>query len=745
MALAFLLVLGVFLWLSSSLPRLEGEEKLAALAAPVHVLRDENGAPHVFAGSAHDAYVALGYLHAQDRLFQMEMTRRAGAGRLAEVLGADLLGYDKKMRALGLARQAEKSFFHLPQDVKNDLGAYAEGVNAFLTQRKNPPEFTLLGITPAPWAPWHGLIWAKMMAWQLSGNMENEIFRAGLLKEGWTRAQVDALFPRPSVQGFSGALPLSAPPVRSTTPLAALARFFDHLPGQASNIYALTGARTQSGKPILANDPHLQLQAPILWYLARLHWPEGDVKGASAPGLPYFPLGQNRHMAWGFTTSNIDVQDLVFIDAKDVSLAQKREEIIHVKGAADVTLPVSETAAGPVLSGVIPMLDAVTPKGKVAVLQWTGFSDHDSTAAFLARLNNAVRVNEVAKKTDLYLAPPQNLMLADEEGHIGIFSVGLLPQRAGENTLYADQNARWPRFVPQARNPRRMGPPAQFLFNANNAPLPASACQGACPFEGDFAETFRAQRLQQLLEPMKRADVSRASAPMNDIRSLAAQAVLVRLLPLLEDSEVKKALAGWDGAMDKTRPEPLIFHALIEELGRQLFGDVYAAEVQWPRMQVLIHALDLEKDALKEKVKDSVAAAMATLGKTQGADWTQWRWGTVHTAPLSHPVFSKIPLLSALFSLEVETDGDYYTLQRAASYDPAHPFRDEHGAGYRAAYDLGAPAQSLFMMATGTSGHPLSPFYGNMTARWKDGQYVTLAGSEEELRASGARTLTLHP
>lgn len=735
------IALAVFVWLSSSLPKMEGSEKLKGLQAEVRVLRDEHGVPHVFAAHKQDAFRALGFLHAQDRLFQMDMTRLAGQGRLAEVLGADLLGYDKKMRALNFGALAKSSFDALSHDVQDELKAYAQGVNAALSVTSLPPEYTLLGFKPEKWEAHHGLIWAKLMAWQLSGNMDTEIFRAQLLKQGLPREKIDAFFPDMSRDAPQTTKPLAAFPVyqQNIKKTDGPAVFFERLPKQASNIFVLAGKRTESGLPILVNDPHLQLQAPVLWYLARLNWPTGSVKGASAPGLPYFPLGQNDHVAWGFTTSNIDVQDLVFIDAgaKDIT---SRKETIKVKGRADEELMVRVSAHGPIVSDVMPDVAAITPQGKVAVLQFTGLKADDKTPEALAIINAAVSLVDIDEAAGYYNAPPQNLMVADDKGHIAYYGVGTLP-RQNNNGKYADENDVWnSQYLWNGATKLRTENPLQgVLFNANN--LPANSAGGA-PLNGEWAEPYRTMRLGQLLSNAKNWDVEKASAVMLDTVSMIALRIIKKAAPLFDgEADIVRALTAWDGRMNKNAPEPLIFHSFMHHFGRAVFGDVVEADVLWPRYTVLEKAIT-EK---KELVQSSFKAALKELRVAHGHDWTRWRWGDVHRASLPHPVFSRVPLLKNIFSLEVETDGDFHTLNRAASYTFSNPYTDDHGAGYRAAYDVGAPDKSLFMIATGQSGHPLSSFYGNMVAPWAAGRFISLHGSEKELSVKGNKSLRLQP
>ena len=341
-----------YAWLRQSLPQIDGSLTLSGLKAPVEIVRDRHGVPHIYAGSVDDAYFALGFAHAQDRLWQMEMNRRIGSGRLSEALGAATLDADKFLRTLGVRRAAEATLKGLSAEARGQLDAYAAGVNAFLAQRSVPlpPEFLLTGVSPEPWHSADSVAWIKMMAWDLGGNWRSELLRLRLAKKLSTAQIGEFLPPYPGDAALAiadyGALYRQL----DASKLAALA-----LPGisesGASNNWVMAGSRTASGKPLLANDPHLGLAAPAVWYFAHLSAPGFEVMGATLPGVPGVVLGRNQRIAWGFTNTGPDVQDLYVerIDAAGQVLAPQgwqklaaRSEVIKVKGQADVALTVRE-------------------------------------------------------------------------------------------------------------------------------------------------------------------------------------------------------------------------------------------------------------------------------------------------------------------------------------------------------------------------------------------------------------------
>ncbi len=765
------------------MPDYQGQAALAGLEQPVGVLRDAHGVPHIFATSTPDALRALGYVHAGERFFQMETQRRAGQGRLSEIFGPVTLEADKLVRTLGLYALAQSSFEALSPDAQTQFKAYTEGVNAWLTTHRDrlPPEFRLLGFAPEPWQPADSVVWGKLMALQLSKNMELDRLRMHLIErvpfETW-----QSLFPR------SFDTPVTTSPLRTKTGmgpdegnlgLAQLGRVtkLDH---GASNEWVVAGSRTVSGKPILANDPHLGLEAPILWYLARIVTPEGEVKGATVPGLPVVLLGQNNSIAWGFTTTQSDVQDL-FIETLDkddpafyLTPFGKRafathEEILHVKGAPDVKLTVRATRHGPVLSDIdadLARLAGLDGPGRVMALAFTGLGGKDTTAEALLRINHAKDWTAFCAALKLYQGPPQNIVYADTAGHIGFFAPGLLPVRnKSAGTSPADGASGrfdWVGSMPFTQAPQLYDPPAGYIFNANNAIVGP-----AFPYwlGSDWEESFRAQRLQQFFDGPDKHDLDFAARMQADHVSLAARELLPILLrvPATEARAVEALdlLRRWDGAMERDRPEPLIFTAWLYELNRALFAEGLGDPLKekGPLKASLLPMILNDTSGAWCPVAEGAAGpcdalllrtldkALVDLTRRQGTSMTAWRWGRAHRAILTHKIFSHVPVLRDFADLSVPSSGDFYTLDRGGSFVMAEPepFARTHGGGFRGLYDLADPALSRFMIATGQSGHVFSPHYGDLVALWNDVKAITIAGSPDDLRRAGAVTLNLTP
>lgn len=768
---------GGFYLFYRAMPAYTGAVALPGLGAETRVWRDAYGIPHIFAATPDDAARALGYVHASERLYQMETQRRAGQGRLAEIAGADYVGVDRLMRTLDFYRLAQSSFAALSPWAQARLQAYTDGVNAFLDTHKNalPPEFLILGDAPERWTTADTLVWGKLLSWQLSGNYKMEALRAHLQQKlapdeaGW-------LFPMPPP-----AWPVTTAPAidaRHAEIDGAAGRLGALMPLRhgASNEWVVSGARTVTGKPILANDPHLGVGAPILWYLVRIVTPEGSLKGGTVPGYPAVLLGQNDRIAWGITNAGTDAQDL-FVETVDPANPDRyltpdgtepfttRDETIHVKGGADVALRVRTSRHGPVISDLDADLAGLAGAGKAMALAYTGLGGQDASAESLMRVNAARNWDEFLSALRLFQTPTQNFVYADVSGDIGYVSAGLVPVRkSGDGLTPADGASGasdWIGTIPFEQWPQLHNPPAGFVFNANNAVVGADL---AARFGQSWEEAYRARRIQQFFDTIDKHSLETSAAMQADHVSLAAK----DMLPLLKtatpsDERARQALAllaGWDGVMDKDRAEPLIFDSFLSALHRIMLVEKtgLAMDEKGPFLATALISLVRDHPAWCDAPGKPDPGCRATLGraldqglalivKRDGADMSQWKWGDEHVTLVQHAVYSHIPLLASLSDLSAPASGDFYTLDRGGGFEvpPDRPFARTQGAGFRGLYDLGDPDKSRFIITTGESGHIFSPHYRDLAALWFDMKSVTLAGSEEDLKRAGALELRFTP
>jgi len=782
--LALLLVIataGAYLWLRGSLPQTEGTLRIAALEAPVEVLRDDDGIVTIRAESERDAAIALGYVHAQDRLWQMDFMRRSGAGRLSEVVGPATRRLDRYMRTLGLYRVAEANVEQASPALREVLEAYADGVNAFIAEPDGPLplEFQLLRYRPEPWRPADSLVWGRLMALQLSGNWTEEILRARVSRR-LTPGQVADLWPGYPADGpvalASVAADLESLPLRD---LAAILPW-ELAPKDASNSWVLAGALTASGKPLLANDPHLALSAPGQWYLVRIETPRRTRAGATAPGVPFLIAGHNDRIAWGFTTTHSDTQDL-FVERVDPADQTRyltptgpqpfetREETIAILGEAPDVITVRTTRHGPIISDAVnEAVDAATKADgdqSVLALAWPALRTDDRTAQALFAINNAGNWDEFLAAAKDFQSPQQNIVYADTTGTIGFIAPARVPVRKnGDGRMPVpgwSGEFDWQGTIPFADLPMRVNPPAERVIVANNKIVPDSY-----PYflTANWRAPYRARRIQDLLDASDRASTSieGSQAIQQDVLSLAARALLPYLLraqpQTVRGRQMLDILADWDGTMRRDSPAPLLFYAWMFELNRALLADELAedfVEFRNPRIGILLRVLsespawcnDVTTGPMEDcqtQLKASLEVALDKLALRFRTAISQLRWGDAHRVKFKHPILSRIPVFGSFFAYEVEGDGGSYTVNRGGvsfAGGWSNLFEDVQGPGYRAVYDLADLDNSRFMIATGQSGNPLSRFYGNLATRWRDGVYVKLVGDT----TASTQTLRLTP
>ena len=749
LALAVALVGGGATLLAPTFAKTSGSLRLTGLSAPVTVTRDGHGVPRIRADNGDSAFFALGFVHAQDRFFQMELMRRAGAGRLAEMLGAPALDMDRYMRRLGIYRLAEAQAKAASPELKSRLKAYADGVNAWIDDTAWPRtvEFLALRHSPEPWRPADSLVWGKLMALRLAGNWRTERLRHDMLAR-LSPEQVDFLWPPypgdaptafPSVPG--GGSGLAAFPAMDWDPRSAGA------PGTASNAWALSGARTSTGKPFLANDPHLEFRAPILWYLARLETPDGVLAGATVPGVPFLLIGHNGHVAWGFTTTGADTEDLIIetpagqpgtyrTDTGD-GMAEfgTRTEVIKVRDGVPEILKVLETPDGPVITEA---------DGRPVTLSAPYLEAGDRTPEALLALNAAKTKADVAAALRQFHAPVQNILYATRAGDIGMITAGRLPRRKRGGGAVPLVRTQGPvghgGYLDPSVMPRYADPPGGVLLNANNKVTPPGF-----PFAiaADWPPPFRARRLADLLA----GDRPDPITPQMDIHSAGAEELLAFALAQLDDvagrRPLVRTLERWDGAMDRRQRAPLAFMFFALNLKRAIFADDLGDLIdRWHglRIQAMVRALTAgqpwcDDRGTADRVEACAEAVVRALDHTardlMGLDRELGRtalWGDVHIARFEHPLFRHIPLLRDWTAVEVATDGGNDTLNRGAMWlgRKDAPFAHRHGAGLRALMDLSDPDGSRFIIATGQSGNPLSPRYRDLADAWRDGHTLTL-------------------
>jgi len=762
---------GGYVYARRSLPQISGELALPGLRAPVTVYRDKWGVPHIVAENEHDLYMAQGYVVAQDRLFQLDLTRRAAAGRLAEVIGPSQLETDKFFRALNLQRAAEASVQAYSPWATELLEAYATGVNAYIdeaiAQNRLPVEFTLLGYKPEPWKPVDSALIGKIMAYDLGGNFEAEVYRMQL-RNTVGEELASQLFPAYPADGVTmiryrsdsasdgpPSMPgaLAAGSNLDLSGLLALLRVPDE--GRGSNNWVISGELTRSGKPLLANDPHLGARTPSIWYEQHLVI-EGQINayGVMFPGAPGIVIGQNDRIAWGVTNTNPDVQDL-YIERRNPDNpyqfeymgrwedAQVYRELIPVKGQDPVTFEVVVTRHGPIISEVVG--DPENRPAEALALKWTAHMATPELEAVLLfpKARNWAEFRDALRS---FHVPTQNFVFADVEGTIAYRTGGLVPiRRQGDGLLpvpgWTDEYE-WTGFVPFDQMPEAVNPPEGYIVTANNKVI-----DDAYPYflTYSWAQPYRAMRIVEMIEAA-RGDLTadHMQAMQVDYTNLHARTLLPVLLPAVEqaslDETARSALAllqNWDQVDSADQGAPLLFHLWWAELTRQLYQPLMG-EALYGRMADKGNVTDLALLAaaegrpngwieaaggLERLAQESFRAAVNRAVELQGRDPSRWAWGRYHRLQPPHPVGSAAAPLGWLLNPTRYPIGGSGVTVGAMSFGADGMVRTF--APWRQVVDLADPTgNSRSIVTPGQSGHFLSPHYDDQSALHQRGELL---------------------
>jgi len=775
--ISLVVALAAYFYLRQSLPQLDGESAGKGLGAAVEIVRDAEGVPHVFAKTEQDGWFAVGYLHAQDRLWQMEIQRRVASGRIAEVLGDRAYDVDRLMRTLGIARLAERIAAGLDADTRAGLEAYAAGVNAYIDSRPVlPVEFQVFRVKPEQWKPADTVAWLLVMAWDLSSNWRTELGRLRFSEK------LGATLAAEMLPGDPG-LPAGPWPdfKIGDRPLVPNGRTSGLSPESAlgSNSWVVGGSRTESGKPLLANDPHLGLQTPALWYLVHIATPERNLAGATLPGSPTIVLGRNDDVAWTFTTTNSDTQDLYiervapddpasYLTPQGREKFTVREEVIRV-GGEERRIQVRSTRHGPVISDAVKQAAEVTPKGHVIALAWAALREENATVRAGFRMNRARDASQFLEALRDFHSPHQDIVFADRGGHIAFIAPALVPIRSPDNEAMGRvpvpgwiAKYDWQGFRKFDDLPRVIDPQSAVIVTANNRTTPPGYNP---PFSMDWIPGYRAERIAELIDAVPRHTRESFARIQADTRSRLARELLPIALAAKPEKDAGRAaqamLKDWNGEMAAGAAAPLVFAAWYRELTRLVYADELGEIFQesWdmraPFMIAVMkgeNGLDHWCDDVRTPAKETCALAAARafdfaaedLAKRYGEP-AKWRWGRAHFAAADHRPFGFIPGLSKIFNVSPETAGDAYSVNVGHFFirDEARPFASRHAPSLRAIYDLADLERSLYMHSTGQSGNVLSPWYSNFAERWARVEYITIPTRREAI--SAAHTLTLRP
>lgn len=808
-----------FVTVRKSFPDTTGAVQISALSADVSVKRDGKGIPQIYADTPEDLFLAQGYVHAQDRFYEMDFRRHVTAGRLAELVGDAALDTDKFVRTLGWRRVAQRELALLDDETLRLVNAYARGVNAYIDSRSGPQlslEYSVLGLTgpsytPERWTAVDSLAWIKAMAWDLRSNMSDEIARV-LSTDKLTIDQVEELYPEypaghATIVGDQGNV-VDGQFVESSPTPAGLARAAvaslesaqsgsDALPallgigeGIGSNSWVVSGDKTKSGQPILANDPHLAPSMPGIWYQVGLHCRTVgeacpyDVVGFSFSGLPGVVVGHNAKIAWGVTTMYADVADLYLekitgdtyeYAGKQVPL-ETREEKFEVAGGKSETITVRSTRHGPILSDLDDDIrdvgdaeQATTSRADYEVaLRWTALDPKPTIKAVFA-LGKAQDWKQFRAAAKLFTVPSQNLVYADTAGNIGYQSPGILPVRGQGDGRWPvpgwDPAYEWTGSVPFDALPNIYNPDEGFIVTANNKVI---GDQYPVTLGADTAAGYRSERIRALIESKNKLTVADMSRFQNDTYNANAARLVPRLLEVELDSNYYRqgqaTLKNWDFKQDADSAGAAYFSAVWRNLLDRTFHDELPKS-QWPeggeRWFSVIDSIidrpgnhwwdDVTTLSVRETRDEVLAAAMRDardeLTMKQSRQPSEWRWGKLHRLELVNPTLgdSGVGLVNRLFNRGPYEAAGGSGIVDATSWDASEGYDVTAVPSMRMIVDLDDLDRSRWIQLTGNSGHAFHPHYVDQQKLWSKGETLPWVFGRKAVEDATEDTLTLRP
>ncbi len=747
-----------WVYLQRSLPEYKDVTLINGLDASVKIVTDEYGVPSIIASTDRDAFFSLGYLHAQDRLWQLELQRRVGSGRLSEVFGSSTLAADKFLRTMGFYKSAAATWVNLSDAAKESLTAYTAGINQWFEEKHTLPlEFLIFKLEPEPWTVEDSLVWVKMMAFNLSRNYTFEQTRRLTDKLG--KSRIDMLMHTEDKIDFK-----SPPHSFSNQPTSSLlteilsiieiplidTRF------TGSNAWVVSGKYTESGLPILANDPHLQIQTPSVWYMAEIKGDKLHAVGATLVGLPIVIIGRNQNIAWGITASQADVQDLFLerINSKDEyefngawEKMDVREELIEVKGQLTPEIwDVRHTRNGPLISDVDTVLEFPMS------IRWSGLEPSDTTYESHFRLNYAQDWQQFKHILREYTGISLNIVFADRSGVIGSKMTGLIPiRREGDGSLpvpgWSDEY-QWVDWIPFEQMPEQINPDSGILITANDRIEMDSDLSSVVTV--DWESPYRAIRIKQLILKQIEQDKLLTSESMKLIQGDTLDLLSFKLLPYLlqiipadeRQSRAIEYLSKWDGNSHFNSVATSIFEAWMVSLVERILSDELDQQSvnrildRHPSVFLmnLLQSEDnswcddmqtVDKENCFDMTRYALDDALDKLTDLIDDEQSNWQWGDLHKIQYTHTPFSYVPGLKSIFHREIKTSGSQHTVNHGYS-NYSDEFKHIWGAGYRQIIDLGQNAKSYFILAPGQSGNPMSKHYDNLIELHRDVDYLNM-------------------
>ena len=767
-----------------ALPPERGSLLVSGIHNKVEIIRDKNGVAYLNASSDADVFFAMGYVHAQDRLWQLELQKRLSHGRLSEVFGKSMLDTDIWIRTLGIYESAKKSVKHLSPEAIASLEAYANGINTWLAKNRDnlPLEFVILDVVPEDWKVEDSLAWSKMFALDLGGNLGSELQRF-VASQYLNEQQLTSIFPHFPLESFEDnsekdshkSSVLVFDKFESFKQATKLGSQF-----AGSNAWVVSGKLTESRNAILTNDPHLGLQIPSLWYAVSQKGSKLDAAGMSLVGLPVIVFGKNKNIAWGGTNMMADVQDLyieepvignpgyyqfgekqlpfetskVFVKVKPEFPSAFRSELEPVE------IEVRKTIHGPIVSDGVPGVE------QPVSLRWTALMEKDTTYESFFKLGYAKDWYSFKEALSFHVAPTLNMLYADNKDNIGYISVGKIPLRNNGNGMLPVSGSsgvnNWSGFIPFEAMPQVYNPEAGYIVSANNNML-----ERDYPYfiSNDWADPARAHRIEQLLKEKVAQGALLNSNYMIDILAdeidLSTKPLRTHLHNLKvtdsRQSEAIQYLKEWDGNVTRQSQAASIYFGWLRHVRQKLFSDEISAAWNKSAHKRILENLvsSISHDAIVEALQmpsqwcddvntsqtedcnqisiSALDAALDELAKLRGNDMSDWKWGELQSTLYSHSPFSQMKLLDSIFERRIENGGSANSVNVAgSSFDKSDGYVQTFGAGFRQIISFNsAEAKHLFMNSPGQSGQVGSRHYDDMLEKFRDVEFYELPSFEQ--------------
>jgi penicillin amidase len=804
LSLIIIFVVGGYIFYNSlleSLPKYEGELKAPALKSEVKIYFDSLAVPYIFAENDEDVSFALGYLHASERMFSMDMIRRAGEGRLSEIFGVETLPFDKMFRTVGLSRTAKMIKSKMNPEALKLLEAYSRGVNFYLEEKKNkyPIEFDVLGYQPEAWKPEHSIIVIRMMAWELNLGWWTDLSFTELVQKLGEEKVKEILpdYPENAPTIIPSDIKKFAQINSNFLETDKAFRKFIGITGThlGSNNWVVNSQMSASGKPIIANDPHLAYRAPGIWYTAVIKSPSWNAAGVTLPGVPGIVIGKNDTISWTLTSIMTDETDFYFetldssrtkylLDGKWKDLIVI-EDTIETRDGIREPIEIKYTHRGPLISNIHPYSLVYNQDESTyppISMRWLGNEFSDEMDAFL-KINKAKNWSEFKSAVEKFNAPGQNFVYADKEGNIGYVFGGALPIRPNNATTFvfdgSDSKNDWKGFVPRNGLPYLFNPTQNFIATANNKVIKDFKYHITNLWE----PSSRIERITELLQSKSKHSSEDYMKYQEDILSPYAKQIVPYIIFAFQDAEVRdknlsqslQLLREWNYEMDKYQQAPAIFltffdklmkNIYMDEMGEDLFNQyVFLANVPYRNIPELLQnpfsdwyndVKKNERNTRDDVIRESMNDALDELESKLGKDVKDWQWGKLHTVTFKHAFAGVSWIIDEVVNIgpyEISGDGTTifnteYAFSESIEKYPLfrhEPFDCELGPSMRFIYDLSKPDEYYLILTTGQSGNIFSDHYKDQTELFLNGKYMKIRTDEASIISQGNSLLRILP